>query len=452
MYKTIRHGENSLQYTILPQNDDFRLEGKIKSAGSKKSKTKKPRRRSFFAYLGLLFVCTVIIGAVLVPFLVSAGLPNPTEWFQKTKAAFTRSSAPTINTPSKENKENLPTNPQQHTGSALANAMLNKGNLMALNKANVGKPVKIINKDGVEKIILKLNKTQPQAIGTKVESQANTIAPVGDNGIVTTLKDDAIPKITIHDLEEVPNSITTVQPQLKPQTTMRTTAATIPEVLAVTTSSSVMVAGNRTVISNSIPNVPRASLQSSLNQNNNLTSSSSSSSTSGISAFSSSSTQPTITTRIMQVPLLKSTAKKPAIPPVLVKNLSPIQPTPETNNNNLNDIIPSKTLTANTNNNINNKMLNANPDSDWIHTHWPYIDPSTYFQWNGYKTEDSILLPALLGFALIGVILIITVCLVARNKRTIVTSVRKRNRNDIEETGGEDNTTLLTNTNLSDED
>lgn len=39
------------------------------------------------------------------------------------------------------------------------------------------------------------------------------------------------------------------------------------------------------------------------------------------------------------------------------------------------------------------------------------------------------LLPALLGFALIGVILIITVCLVARNKRTIVSSVRKRNRN-----------------------
>ena len=38
-------------------------------------------------------------------------------------------------------------------------------------------------------------------------------------------------------------------------------------------------------------------------------------------------------------------------------------------------------------------------------------------------------MPALLGFALIGVILIITVCLVARNKRTIVTSVRKRNRN-----------------------
>jgi len=101
MYKTIRHGENSLQYTILPQNDDFRIEGKLSGSGrsastgggasSSGSSTSSPgpvkakgqrRRRSFFAYLGLIFVCTVIIGAVLIPFLVSAEcLPNPTEWF-----------------------------------------------------------------------------------------------------------------------------------------------------------------------------------------------------------------------------------------------------------------------------------------------------------------------------------------------------------------------------------
>lgn len=46
----------------------------------------------------------------------------------------------------------------------------------------------------------------------------------------------------------------------------------------------------------------------------------------------------------------------------------------------------------------------------------------------GYK-EDSVLLPALLGFALIGMILIIAICLIARNKRAIVSSVRKRKRN-----------------------
>lgn len=98
IYKTIRHGENSLQYTILPQNDDFRLEGRIKSVASGKrsgvasNTAVRPRsraRRSFFAYLGVLFICTILVGAVLIPFLVSTEcLPNPTEWFLRTKAAL----------------------------------------------------------------------------------------------------------------------------------------------------------------------------------------------------------------------------------------------------------------------------------------------------------------------------------------------------------------------------
>lgn len=97
MYKTIRHGENSLQYTILPQNDDFRLEGRIKSVASGKragtsnglTKPRNRARRTFFAYLGVLFICTILIGAVLIPFLVSTEcLPNPTKWFLRTKAAL----------------------------------------------------------------------------------------------------------------------------------------------------------------------------------------------------------------------------------------------------------------------------------------------------------------------------------------------------------------------------
>ncbi|XP_037811641.1 uncharacterized protein LOC119603615 [Lucilia sericata] len=435
MYKTIRHGENSLQYTILPQNDDFRLEGKIKAGsgggGVKKSKAKKPKRRSFFAYLGLLFVCTVIIGAVLVPFLVSAEcLPNPTEWFLKTKNAFSQKPL--------ELKDNVPTHLSTQN-----NILLNKGNLAL----NVGKPVKIINKDGVEKFILKVNKS----VSTEAPKLIHDNKPIAN--VNNTNKDLPSPTTALNPAASAPelnekisishlnlNADTTSLPSptektpdvsllktlitqttLSPATT--TTAAAAPTTTITPTLSPLL---NRPLSSASVPSVPRASLQSALNQNSN-----------------SSSTQPTITTRIMQVPLLKSTAKKPAIPPVLVKNLSPIQPTPD--NSNLNDILPAKTAGSVIG-------VKEGENSDWIHSHWPYIDPSTYFQWNGYKTEDSVLLPALLGFALIGVILIITVCLVARNKRTIVTSVRKRNRNDLEETGAEDNTTLLTNTNLSDED
>ncbi|XP_065365024.1 uncharacterized protein LOC135958087 [Calliphora vicina] len=436
MYKTIRHGENSLQYTILPQNDDFRLEGKIKASSAgcsgsviKKIKAKKPKKRSFFAYLGLLFVCTVIIGAVLVPFLVSAEcLPNPTEWFLKTKNAFSNKPV--------ELKENVPTHLSSQN-----NILLNKGNLAL----NVGKPVKIINKDGVEKFILKVNKSLTTE-ATKIISDNSATnkdmensSKIPPESVTKMVSPEVNEQISITHLSANEASVIhTTQSPLINETPAAATLKSLPplttlsdNVIAATaaTTTTIMTALlNRPLSSASMPNVPRASLQSALNQNQNS---------------NSSSTQPTITTRIMQVPLLKSTAKKPAIPPVLVKNLSPIQPTPDTNN--LNDILPAKTLA----NNLNGKET---VNSDWIHSHWPYIDPSTYFQWNGYKTEDSVLLPALLGFALIGVILIITVCLVARNKRTIVTSVRKRNRNDLEETGAEDNTTLLTNTNLSDDD
>ncbi|KAM7349749.1 uncharacterized protein ACRADG_008582 isoform 1-T2 [Cochliomyia hominivorax] len=439
MYKTIRHGENSLQYTILPQNDDFRLEGKIKAGGGggnagslKKSKAKKPKRRSFFAYLGLLFVCTVIIGAVLVPFLVSAEcLPNPTEWFLKTKNAFSKKTL--------ELKENVPL----HLNSAAAsNSLINRGNLAL----NVGKPVKIINKNGVEKIILKLNKTSTtEAPKSNTESSSllnssNTKTGAANSQISITHINLQEQLLATTQLPQEP--LTTPHNPKLLKTLSTTPSSPIPLAPVLSTLSDNLLSSSapatsalpqltKPLSSSSLPNVPRASLQSSLNQN---------------SLNGSSTQQPTITTRIMQVPLLKSTAKKPAIPPVLVKNLSPIQPTPDTSN--LNDILPQN---VNNQDNLNAKDKEKE-NSDWIHSHWPYIDPSTYFQWNGYKTEDSVLLPALLGFALIGVILIITVCLVARNKRTIVTSVRKRNRNDLEESGAEDNTTLLTNTNLSDED
>ena len=363
MYKTIRHGENSLQYTILPQNDDFRLEGKIKSNGChKKSKAKKPKRRSFFAYLGLLFVCTVIIGAVLVPFLVSAEcLPNPTEWFLKTKNAFSHKASASASV-----KENVPTH---LTSSATNNLLLNKGNLAL----NVGKPVKIINKNGVEKFILKVNKTlttvtPPKAtLNSLAEVNATSLTPVNQENEKITIThinlDDKLAVAKITTTQQTPNGVevpltTTVKSIMPP---------TILSDILLPSSTATAISGLsipiRPLSSSSQPNVPRASLQSNLYQNLNTN------------TINSSSTQPTITTRIMQVPLLKSTAKKPAIPPVLVKNLSPIQPTPDTSN--LNDILPS-----NKQGKDSNSMDKENENSDWIHTHWPYIDPSTYFQWN----------------------------------------------------------------------
>nr|XP_016937106.1 phosphatidylinositol 3-kinase 1 [Drosophila suzukii] len=377
MYKTIRHGENSLQYTILPQNDDFRIEGKLSGSGrsastgggasSSGSSTSSPgpvkakgqrRRRSFFAYLGLIFVCTVIIGAVLIPFLVSAEcLPNPTEWFLKTKAALIHSSQ---------------RRGSGGSGEAVGNSISPTGS--PLLQQNVGRNVQIVNRNGIEQFIIRLNKTNLNASTTRNSTTMSTTISSSSTSTTTT---------TTTTTTQAPTTTTTTTTREHPMTTPRYS--------------------------------PPAT---------------------------------TITTRIIQVPLLKSAAKKPIMPPVLAKAKEPqIQ-----NGAGQNSRIQVQSDTEEQSSDSGIGLGNGRSNSAWIKTHWAYIDPSTYFQWTGYKDEDSVLLPALLGFALIGVILIITVCLVARNKRTIVSSVRKRNRNDIEEQGTEDNATLLTATNMSDDD
>ncbi|XP_017006621.2 phosphatidylinositol 3-kinase 1 [Drosophila takahashii] len=373
MYKTIRHGENSLQYTILPQNDDFgKLSGSGRSAaasssagssanssGSVKIKGQR-RRRSFFAYLGLIFVCTVIIGAVLIPFLVSAEcLPNPTEWFLKTKAAL-------IHSPQRSGEAATNRNPISPTGSPLL-------------QQNVGRNVQIVNRNGIEQFVIRVNKTNP------ITSSTTSTMETSSTSTTTT------------------TTTTTQAPSTTTTTTRATTTTTTTREPPVVTT-------------------PRYSPPGT-----------------------------TITTRIIQVPLLKSAAKKPIMPPVLAKAQGPQILSGAGQNSRMQ--VPSEAEEQSPEQSgLGSQNDEKSNNNAWIKTHWAYIDPSTYFQWTGYKDEDSVLLPALLGFALIGVILIITVCLVARNKRTIVSSVRKRNRNDIEEQGAEDNATLLTTTNMSDDD
>lgn len=87
MYKTIRHGENSLQYTILPQSDEVRssngTERRRRSCGSKRG-----QKKSLVAYIGLFFVCAVVTGAILVPLMVTTDLmPSPAAWFFKAQKA-----------------------------------------------------------------------------------------------------------------------------------------------------------------------------------------------------------------------------------------------------------------------------------------------------------------------------------------------------------------------------
>ncbi|XP_055914492.1 uncharacterized protein LOC129947818 [Eupeodes corollae] len=386
MYKTIRHGENSLQYTILPQNDDLRIDGKLTSASSSNSNGKvkskrSARRRSFLAYLGLLFVCAVIIGAILIPFLMSVEcLRNPSDWFLKTKAAFTgtanrigASSLPVMTTTISPNTF-IPTNEQiyyQPIDSTIQPYLTKSSSTLVSQKSDsqkvIGEAGDKQSNNSIEMSPTEISESQianefvaeVRFEGSREQMQANVVPTIrtairyNDQNNPTGLEDGILPALT-----------TSILPTMKPSTTTL------------------------------LPNMKG---------------------------------------RVMQVPLLKSASKKPIIPPVLAK----------TNSLGREHI---KVFLRN-----EEKKKDHNQPNNWIRSHWPYIDPSTYFQWTGYKTEDSVILPAILGAALIVIIMITALFVIARNKGTIVNSFRKRNRNDIEG-AGEDNTTLLINSNLSDED
>ncbi|XP_055841307.1 uncharacterized protein LOC129908670 [Episyrphus balteatus] len=397
MYKTIRHGENSLQYTILPQNDDSRIEGKLTSASSNKAKSKRSvRRRFFFAYLGLLFVCTVIIGAILVPFLVSAEcLPNPSDWFLKTKAAFTGSSKRLAETslPVKKTKT-LSSNNTSTTTDAKNNNNQIESTIKAYPVESSSTAIPQISNPQID-----IEESRGATASGSTETSSNVEATQISE---SRIGNDFIAEVRFEGLRgqmasKLAPTIVVTTVRNNDQNKVPVTEGRIPPTLT-----TLMLSTIRTT---------------------------------SISAFGVSNK----THRVMQVPLLKSAAKKPIIPPVLAKT------------NSLGRESVKSSIEGHQIKHQENVKKDPTEPNDWIRSHWPYIDPSTYFQWTGYKTEDSVILPAILGAALIVVIMIVALFFVARNKRTIVSSVRKRNRNDIEE-AGEDNTTLLTNSNLSDDD
>jgi len=88
MYKTVRHGENSLQYTILPQQDDA---GAITSANSSmcgrtSAGVRRRARRGRTAtilIMTLILACGVVGAAVVVPLLISTDLVALPSAFQR---------------------------------------------------------------------------------------------------------------------------------------------------------------------------------------------------------------------------------------------------------------------------------------------------------------------------------------------------------------------------------
>lgn len=119
MYKTIRHGENSLQYTILPQHDESAAAAAAAPGAPKgvwpptfmpppPSGELEPgtvirgaagsRRRSCLAYFGLVIVVSIMLGAIVVPVVlttnfVTSGAGRGLKWYWPSASTSTSASA-----------------------------------------------------------------------------------------------------------------------------------------------------------------------------------------------------------------------------------------------------------------------------------------------------------------------------------------------------------------------
>ncbi|KAJ8719623.1 hypothetical protein PYW08_011798 [Mythimna loreyi] len=88
-------------------------------------------------------------------------------------------------------------------------------------------------------------------------------------------------------------------------------------------------------------------------------------------------------------------------------------------------------------------------DAGWYGARWPFVDTSSYFQWTGYSPGDNLLLPLLVA-ALSSIALVLLLALaVRRRKRSLIASSKLGLTADLQ---ADDNTNLLTAENAEDGD
>lgn len=315
MYKTIRHGENSLQYTILPQHDDYKgVDGKQRPAKMGRKK------KSLMAFIGLFFVCSIIAGAILVPLMISVEvMSSPSAWFYK---------------------------PQK------SNTSVTSVKALKINKNEKFK----VEIDSNE--ILSFNQQQKHVYPTK-HSTTVTYLPKSTELDLSTINQSGTNALLQKLINTTPS--TTIKTSTRP-----TTTATEQQLIQKTSSTT----------------------------------------TAGF------TTDSTTTTALMPTkarsPSPSSTIVENATKP-FAKPIISIQPE-------LNTKAPLETL---------DDVQKHKSSRNWIKSHWPIVDPSTYFSWTAYESEDNVLLPAIFCSALVAVVVLILLCFIVRKRKCLSCSKKR---------------------------
>lgn len=313
MYKTIRHGENSLQYTILPQHDDYKgVDGKQRPAGRKK--------KSLVACIGLFFVCSIIAGAILVPLMISVEfMSSPSAWFYK---AHKSNTSGTNIKPLKVNKNEK------------FKVEIDSNEILSFNQQNK------------QQVYPTKHSTTVTYLPKSTQLDLSTIIQGGTNGLLQSI-------------------------HTTPSTTSTTFSITSTSTASTTTSTEQQL-------------LPKTSSVPAITASSNL-----------------------ITTKL----------QPPSPSSIIIENLTKpfakpiISIQPEFNTK----------PTLNTADNVEKHKSSRN----WLKSHWPIVDPSTYFSWNTYESDDHVLLPAIFCSALVAVVVLVLLCVIVR-KRNCSACSKKR--------------------------
>lgn len=318
MYKTIRHGENSLQYTILPQHDDYKgVDGKQRPAKTGRKK------KSLVACIGLFFVCSIIAGAILVPLMVSVEfMSSPSAWFYK---------------PHKSNTSGTNIKPLKVNKSEKFKVEIDSNEILSFNQQNK------------QQVYPTKHSTTVTYLPKSTELDLSTIIQSGTNGLFQFI-------------QTTPSTTTTMATTTTTSTTTTTTTTEKQQLLQKTSS---------------IPAI----------------------------AFTTTST------------LVPTKLQSPSPSSIIIENLTQpfakpiisIQPQ-------FNTKPPLSTV---------DDVEKHKSSRNWIKSHWPIVDPSTYFSWSAYESEDNIWLPAIFISALVAVVVFVLLCVIVRKRKCLSCSKKR---------------------------
>ncbi|KAL0829157.1 hypothetical protein ABMA28_004007 [Loxostege sticticalis] len=407
MYKTVRHGENSLQYTILPQTEEVLNNSGLKGKGRDYSPSihvRRSRRRSTVKYVLLvIFGIVVALALASVPLYVMNGALYARRNQQENHDTVTTAPlAPAGREIVKSRKKELKLSPE------IISTLDTKFESSTVTTSSTAPPSTTLSTVSSEKPTTP-PWTMPALRSWKSSTASNTIRPIPTEG------NAEIPLIgTPSGSIRLLDNYMSVKPWEK-DIIIRPTVTPEPITLR-----NVFRYYSRAFVPSEKPVAPSTKVFDDVLI----------------------TTKPT-TTRTPVTTDFATTSERSKLKDLKDTLLSVDDDDEFKESLEVDEVFslpPSKPGSSSSSDSDEVTVLKAG-DSGWYGARWPFVDTSSYFQWTGYSPGDNLLLPLLVA-ALSSIALVLLLALaVRRRKRSYAATAQIGLTAELQ---GDDNTNLLT--------